>query len=95
MKEMEIDGKGQFLEDGRVEAVAVTIFPLGDGADETLSWGRWRCEFDTKEAAEDIVIIGCKRRGWIVDAPDTSTGNDEWISVAAVKVVEDAAWVRV
>ena len=87
MKEMEIDGKGQFLEDGRVEAVAVAIFPLGDGADESVSWGRWRCEFDTKEAAEDIVIIGCERRRRIVDAPDTSTGNDEWVFVTAVKVV--------
>ena len=33
MKEMEIDWKTEFLEDGRVEAEAVVIFPLGDGAD--------------------------------------------------------------
>ena len=95
MKEMEIDGKGQFLEDGRVEAVAVAIFPLGDEADESVSRGRGRCEFDAKKVSEDIVIIRCEGRGWVVDAPDASAGNDEWIPVAAVKVVEDEAWVRV
>ena len=36
MKEMGIDGKGQFLEDGRVDAEAVAIFPLGYREDEVV-----------------------------------------------------------
>ena len=38
MKEMEIDWKGVFLEVGRLDAEAVAIFPLGDGADELVRW---------------------------------------------------------
>ena len=73
----------------------MAIFPLGDGADESERRRRGRCEFDAKKVAEDIVIIRCEGRVSVVDAPDTGAGNDEWIPVAAVKVVEDAAWVRV
>ena len=89
MKEMEIDGKGEFLEDGRVEAEAVAIFPLGDGVDEYVRRRRGRCEFDVKKVAEDIIIIRCEGRGWVVDDPDTGTGDNRWVLTAAVKVVED------
>ena len=37
MEDMEIDRKGEFLEDRRVETEAVAIFPLGDGTDESVS----------------------------------------------------------
>ena len=44
---------------------------------------------------EDIVVIGSQGRGGVIDNPDSGSGNNKWGSAAAVRVLEDATWMRV